>query len=257
MSLGLVYFFEMADRVKIGWSRDPEKRLRQIQTSAPEPVYYTASFYGTRQTEAEIHERFARERLQGEWFHLSPRVSAFIRAFGGGKNRTQARQEAWARNLAETVLESLHAVKLQRPEDRGDLLAGEIYDRIGRLLFEASELATNLSDTANERAEERAQEFGEGCDIGYDLPVRPTAEEVQASVYRAVLASLAKAEEDAGREFVVQAVPLIRLVGPGTAEYLDHRAIFEDEFEWLEREATWRAAAEARREAAAAAAGDA
>ncbi|MFJ1562502.1 GIY-YIG nuclease family protein [Streptomyces mirabilis] len=69
--------------VKIGWSDDPERRLRGFQTGSPVPLQLLAVFEGGHYVEAELHRRFADKRVHGEWFDLGPDpvgvVSPFVR----------------------------------------------------------------------------------------------------------------------------------------------------------------------------------
>jgi hypothetical protein len=77
-----VYFIqaERGGAVKIGvTSQRLESRLNQIQTGHPEPLRLIGWLPGGRGVEGKIHAAFADERLRGEWFSDSPRLSSFIR----------------------------------------------------------------------------------------------------------------------------------------------------------------------------------
>lgn len=85
---GLVYFFECDDFIKIGFSVNPESRLRQIQvsgngTAAPqnmntrEAKIITAA-PGTRKDEMALHDRFAATRDEGEWFKKSAELTDYV-----------------------------------------------------------------------------------------------------------------------------------------------------------------------------------
>ena len=85
---GLVYFFECEDFIKIGFSSNPESRLRQIQvsgngTSAPqnlntrETKIITAA-PGSRNDEMALHVRFAATRDEGEWFRKSAELTDYV-----------------------------------------------------------------------------------------------------------------------------------------------------------------------------------
>ncbi|WP_435191318.1 GIY-YIG nuclease family protein [Streptomyces sp. bgisy126] len=56
--------------VKIGWSDNPERRLRHLQTGSPVPLQLLALFEGGAVMEAALHRRFADKRRHGEWFDL-------------------------------------------------------------------------------------------------------------------------------------------------------------------------------------------
>jgi hypothetical protein len=72
---------------KIGLATDPLRRLNTLQTASPALLELVLSFPGDRRTEAELHQRFAAERLRGEWFAESPRLLAWIeRQRGAGRS---------------------------------------------------------------------------------------------------------------------------------------------------------------------------
>lgn len=65
-----VYFLQTAGdrRIKIGYSADFEKRRKQIGKMASSPLTVLAVMPGTRQLKRELHARFAKHRVHGEWF---------------------------------------------------------------------------------------------------------------------------------------------------------------------------------------------
>jgi hypothetical protein len=54
--------------IKIGRSKDPVKRLKQLQTGNPNKLKLIASFEGLGWKEKIIHEHLSMHRLEGEWF---------------------------------------------------------------------------------------------------------------------------------------------------------------------------------------------
>lgn len=70
--------------VKIGWTDNPERRLRHLQTGSPVPLKLLALFEGGHIVEAELHRRFADKRQHGEWFDLGQDpvgvVSPFVKS---------------------------------------------------------------------------------------------------------------------------------------------------------------------------------
>lgn len=70
-----VYFiFQEGDdnRCKIGKSKDPGKRVKQLQTGNPDKLYVYKTFDGYTKEESELHQLFADKRIsESEWFHLS------------------------------------------------------------------------------------------------------------------------------------------------------------------------------------------
>lgn len=67
--------------VKIGWSDNPKRRLRNLQSGSPVPLRLLAVYEGGHYVEAELHRRFADKRVHGEWFDLGPDPVAVVGPF--------------------------------------------------------------------------------------------------------------------------------------------------------------------------------
>ena len=67
---GYVYFTqgESGGAVKIGYTTNPESRLKTLQTSYPDILKILCLIPGDEKTEKEYHEKFKDIRLNGEWF---------------------------------------------------------------------------------------------------------------------------------------------------------------------------------------------
>tara|TARA_B100000085_G_C18500857_1_gene495419 strand:- start:895 stop:1200 length:306 start_codon:yes stop_codon:yes gene_type:complete len=59
---------DVTGMIKIGRSKNPRKRLKQLQTGNPNKLKLIAAFEGQGWREKIIHERLSRYRLEGEWF---------------------------------------------------------------------------------------------------------------------------------------------------------------------------------------------
>lgn len=63
-------------RVKLGFSKNPEQRLKTLQTAQPEKLllHYKEKFteQQIRLYERTLHRELAHHRLSGEWFALTP-----------------------------------------------------------------------------------------------------------------------------------------------------------------------------------------
>lgn len=79
---GYVYFFRLshAGPVKIGFSYDPDERLKKLGQGAPkaQPIRMLGVMLGGRPHEKSLHGRFATLRLGGEWFRPAPELMDFI-----------------------------------------------------------------------------------------------------------------------------------------------------------------------------------
>lgn len=56
--------------IKVGFSTDPEARLRNLQTAHSEPLQIFATVPGGKALEAKYHSRWRARRKTGEWFTL-------------------------------------------------------------------------------------------------------------------------------------------------------------------------------------------
>ena len=73
-----IYFVECGDFIKIGFSKSIKTRIGAIATSTPYPVILLASKRGKKNTEADLHGRFAEARHKGEWFRKTPELLDYI-----------------------------------------------------------------------------------------------------------------------------------------------------------------------------------
>lgn len=74
----MVYLAGYGDYLKIGWSRDVPRRIRDLQTGATDTIILYASFPGDRELERHLQVRFKAHRAKGEWFRKAPEIAAFI-----------------------------------------------------------------------------------------------------------------------------------------------------------------------------------
>lgn len=76
----VVYFIRSGEYIKIGKSTHWRDRLAAIQTGSPHPVIPLLIIPARRKTERQLHVRFKVHHVQGEWFHPSPEIMAYIEA---------------------------------------------------------------------------------------------------------------------------------------------------------------------------------
>jgi hypothetical protein len=76
----LVYFIQRGTDgpIKIGSTLNLEGRLVQLQSSNAEKLHVLATSQGGRRLERELHKRFAKNRLVGEWFSAHEELFRFI-----------------------------------------------------------------------------------------------------------------------------------------------------------------------------------
>lgn len=81
----VVYFAQAASgAVKIGWTADLPRRTKNIQCGSHEPIDIVTSLHGDASLEAHFHQRFAEDRIHGEWFRASPELLDLIRRIKAG-----------------------------------------------------------------------------------------------------------------------------------------------------------------------------
>ena len=75
---GFIYAIRCMDRVKIGHSNDPLRRLVDARVWSPYPAELLGVIEGSQADERALHRRFAPSRCYGEWFAICDDVQAFI-----------------------------------------------------------------------------------------------------------------------------------------------------------------------------------
>lgn len=81
---GFVYFIQRGEAgpIKIGQSKNPKARLASLQTASDQPLRFVAIATGDKQSERELHAKFASARLTGEWFSPTEELIEHARAIG-------------------------------------------------------------------------------------------------------------------------------------------------------------------------------
>lgn len=79
---GYIYFLlaENADAVKIGYTRQKsmKTRMRYFYTYSPYSVDLLLIMPGSMIQERDIHKRFVKDKIHGEWFRYSDELKAYI-----------------------------------------------------------------------------------------------------------------------------------------------------------------------------------
>lgn len=75
---GFVYAIESAGRIKLGFSKDPERRFSKVATDAPFPCELLGFWPGSKADEMAVHKRFEGARVHGEWFTATEALLAFV-----------------------------------------------------------------------------------------------------------------------------------------------------------------------------------
>lgn len=98
-----VYFVTArdVDLVKIGYAFNPLARYRHLRTSSPIELRLEGAIPGGFDKERELHKRYAKERMRGEWFRITPAIEAEIEASTKPAKYTWAAVRIWIRWLEE------------------------------------------------------------------------------------------------------------------------------------------------------------
>lgn len=73
-----VYFMLVGDAVKIGISRNVNRRINEFQVALSRPIDAVYVEKGRQFTETGLHKKFERHRLRGEWFSLSDEIKGYV-----------------------------------------------------------------------------------------------------------------------------------------------------------------------------------
>jgi Fe2+ or Zn2+ uptake regulation protein len=75
-----VYFIknESGKMVKIGYSKNPEKRLKMLERTLPMSLELVYFMPGSELREKRLHEKFSKYRIKGEWFIFSDEIKQYI-----------------------------------------------------------------------------------------------------------------------------------------------------------------------------------
>lgn len=74
----MVYFLYDGESVKVGHSKNPRKRVKQLQTGSSSKIQLLGTIYGDKALEKEIHRQFNRFRIINEWFRPEDELIQFI-----------------------------------------------------------------------------------------------------------------------------------------------------------------------------------
>ena len=75
------YLIRAGNRFKIGQSRQPITRMKQLQTASAEKIKLLG--YSNRVSEKQLHELYKNKKVLGEWYKLSQKdVQQILQLFG-------------------------------------------------------------------------------------------------------------------------------------------------------------------------------
>lgn len=72
--------------IKIGWSKNPTARLKELSVASPAGLSLVLAVPGDARDERRLHAQFAAHRLHGEWFNPAPELLSHIASLHGVKS---------------------------------------------------------------------------------------------------------------------------------------------------------------------------
>lgn len=77
---GYVYVIgnEEAKICKIGFSANPNKRIKEVQTGCPYLLKILLIFQADKYTETRLHHKYSKYRRNGEWFNIAGELKSSI-----------------------------------------------------------------------------------------------------------------------------------------------------------------------------------
>lgn len=78
-----VYFVRCGDRIRIGYSGDPDRMVRNLKTEEGITTDLVLTIPGGRETADTIQHRFRHLSIDGSWFMAGPALLAFLQAEAG------------------------------------------------------------------------------------------------------------------------------------------------------------------------------
>ena len=76
---GKIYFIKCNSFIKIGFSTNIKKRMRNLKVSNPYPLKCIAWFKGTKSDERDLHVMFEEFHVTGEWFKYNKPIKDYIK----------------------------------------------------------------------------------------------------------------------------------------------------------------------------------
>jgi hypothetical protein len=73
-------------KAKIGYSKFPQQRLKQLSTGYPGKLELAKLIPGTVKDERKYHQVFCHSKICREWFTLTPEIEEFISRKAGKAN---------------------------------------------------------------------------------------------------------------------------------------------------------------------------
>jgi len=88
----MIYFIKAGNCVKIGYSKNPTARLKELQTGNSKKLKLLCTIPGDFKTEAALHEVYKANKQQGEWFSYTGKLKNSIIWYTQNKTYTTLKE---------------------------------------------------------------------------------------------------------------------------------------------------------------------
>jgi len=127
MIVGRIYFVSAPGRIKIGYTRQPDKRLASLRAVDMEELTTLGVVPGTRDLEQALHSRVRAYQIRGEWFVDCQAVREAVNDALAGKYQVDEQPEPEADITANEIPVGEIVLAAVQESKR---IASEIQDRI-------------------------------------------------------------------------------------------------------------------------------
>ncbi len=87
INVSRVYFALCGSKVKIGTTYDLKNRMKSLRAGMPDKLKVLVTIAGGHRLERSLHARFARYRMNGEWFRHEGELAEYIQSLRKQDNR--------------------------------------------------------------------------------------------------------------------------------------------------------------------------
>lgn len=102
--------------VKIGYSKNPWARLKDIQSTWPEKLRVVATVRTTENSEINVHKMFHDLRVNGEWFTRSALIDDVLSAISNGSIKSEMDLDSFVKLRSNDVATTKNRVDKSREE---------------------------------------------------------------------------------------------------------------------------------------------
>jgi hypothetical protein len=81
----MIYAIYNGEHIKIGFSNNPKRRLKQLSTGSSLRLRLLTTFQGDKTLEKQIHQKHQKVRHNGEWFIVTQELLDYLNMMSSDK----------------------------------------------------------------------------------------------------------------------------------------------------------------------------